>query len=82
MLIPQRRDKFWQCSYCEAEYPEKDKAQKCVASHNLILVPIAKEDLSRLLQFIFTHEEKLLSSSLIRIIQKYSYQSSATPLED
>ena len=82
MLTPQRRDKFWKCSYCEAEYPEKDKAQECVASHNLILVPIAKEDLSRLLQFIFTHEEKLLSPSLIRIIQKYSYQSLATSLED
>ena len=75
MITPIKDGKFWKCIYCEAEYPEEDMAQKCVASHFLILVPIGKEDLNRLIQFLFTGEEDLLTPSLVGTLQKYSYAS-------
>ncbi len=76
MLKPIKQGRFWRCAYCEAEHPEEDAAQKCVASHDLILVPISKEDLNRLIQFIYIQEPKLITSALVHTLQKYSQHSS------
>ena len=76
MLKPIKSGKFWRCTYCEAGFPEEDTAQECIASHDLILVPIAKNDLGRLIQFIYIQEPKLITSALMHTLQKYSQHSS------
>ena len=74
MFIISKRGK-WGCIYCNKFYDTQDKALECVDTHKLILVPIAKEDLNRLLTFIYIKDSKLLSSDLIRIIQRYNNES-------
>jgi len=54
----------WQCNYCGKEYPNVVKADQCRDDHDLIYVPFSRSDLTRLVQFILTKEERLLSSTL------------------
>lgn len=75
MLKPIKSGKFWRCAYCEAEYSDKNKAKDCIALHDLILVPISKKDLNRLIQFIYIQEANLITSSLVNTLQKYSQKS-------
>ena len=64
----------YMCLYCSREYDSEEKAFECIQKHELVLVPIAKKDLGRLNQFLYLKEDKLLTESLIRIIQKYTRQ--------
>lgn len=63
---------WYKCLYCSREYPKEEDAGKCVDTHELVLVPIARNDLGRLNQFLYLKEDKLLTESLVRTIQKYS----------
>lgn len=62
----------YKCLYCSKEYLEEDRARKCVEEHDLVLVPISRNDLGRLNQFFYLKEDKLLTESLVRIVQKYA----------
>ncbi len=65
-------EKIFFCFYCERERLKKEDAEQCVKSHELILVPIARNDLSRLQQFFYLKEEKLLTKSLINTVSRYA----------
>jgi hypothetical protein len=75
MLVIRTKNGY-RCGYCRKEYKERKEAVKCEEKHDLALVPIAKEDLNRLLLFIFRKDERLLSQNLIRILQKYNSRAS------
>lgn len=62
---------WYRCIYCSKEYDKEDTAKKCLDSHELVLLPISRTDLNRLNQFLYLREEKLLTESLVKIIQKY-----------
>lgn len=66
------KEKQYTCLYCNTPYSEKKKAEKCIKDHDIIYFPISRDDLNRLNNFIFTREDKLLSSSLIETIRKYA----------
>jgi hypothetical protein len=61
----------YQCGYCGKFYTNPIAAENCKDSHNLIYVPFTKEDLNRLINFIYSKEEKLLTETLITTLQKY-----------
>jgi len=60
------------CIYCGKTYPALRDKELCMASHDLIYVPITKEDLMRLNQFLVTGEKKLLTKTLLRTITNYA----------
>lgn len=70
-LKTRKDEKFFLCLYCEKERLKKEDAESCVESHELILVPIARNDLSRLQQFFYLKDDKLLTKSLINTVSKY-----------
>lgn len=64
----------FKCIYCDILYSDEAKAHTCVKNHELIYLPISKNDLSRLNQFFFIGDNELLTESLVRIVQKYVKQ--------
>jgi len=67
---------FYQCLYCKKEFDKIERAQACVDSHELILVPIAKTDLDRLNKFLYLKDDKLLTQELVSIISRYRTRGS------
>lgn len=63
-----RKDGKYQCMYCQKIFPSYQLADQCRDSHDLIYIAISKEDLNRLNLFIRTHEDELLTETLIRSI--------------
>ncbi len=51
----------WICSYCKKEYDQATDADTCRESHNLVYIALAQDDLNRLIQYIFTKDERLLN---------------------
>jgi len=61
----------YQCGYCKKFYTNPTDADNCKESHDLIYVALSKEDLSRLIMFLYSKEDKLLTGSLVETLQKY-----------
>jgi hypothetical protein len=66
-----RNGKFY-CGYCDKEWPTSQKADFCWERHDLILIPFLREDLSRLIQFLYLKNSDLLTESLVRTLNKYN----------
>ena len=69
MAIQQRG--MWLCGYCGKPYTDPVKADNCRDSHELIYIPLTKTDLNRLLQFLYTKNDELLTESLVNTLQTY-----------
>ena len=64
----------WKCSICGKIYNRDIMAVSCEKGHDLITIQIKRDDLFRLVQFLYTRDEELLSESLIKTLTKYSKQ--------
>lgn len=69
MAIKTKQNKY-KCSYCEREYVDPTKADLCRDGHDLVYVQMSRGDVNRLLQFIFTRDDSVLSSTAVRSLQK------------
>lgn len=67
----QIRPGIWGCSYCQKTYTNATEADACRETHELIYVPLTKTDLNRLLNFIWSKNEKYLTKSLMDTLSKY-----------
>lgn len=69
----EKLDEFsYKCGVCGRLYEKRDGALKCEQDHDIVYVKFKREDLFRLLQFIMTKDETLLSKSLISTLNKYN----------
>lgn len=59
------------CYYCNKLYSTEQKARECENTHDIVFVPIFREDLNRLINFIATGDKNLLSERLSRTLFKY-----------
>lgn len=59
------------CFYCGQLYATEEKARACENSHDVVFVPILREDLNRLVNFIATGERGLLTERLSRTLFRY-----------
>jgi len=62
------------CFYCQKYYENPDNARKCEKGHDVIYVPILREDLNRLLNFIATGDRQLLNERLSRTLFRYAHR--------
>jgi hypothetical protein len=62
----------YKCSICGKFFPRDTLALSCEQEHDVIFVPLIREDLFKLLQFIITRDDELLSESLMNTLRKYS----------
>jgi len=71
--MPIRHDfNFWECKYCHKDYKLELMALGCEQSHEIIYLPIRKDDLQRLIQFIYMKDERLLTPTLLETLMPYS----------
>lgn len=62
------------CGYCKKEFVGRDAmadAENCKDSHNLIYLQLSKEDLQRLLTFIYTKDDAVLGETIVERLQSY-----------
>jgi hypothetical protein len=64
--------KEWRCKYCNVSYYNELSAKGCESNHEVVLIEIYREDLMRLMQFLYTKDETLLTDRLIKTLRKYS----------
>jgi len=61
------------CFYCGKYYENPANARKCENEHDVIFVPMLREDLNRLLNFIATGDRDLLTERLSRTLFRYAH---------
>jgi hypothetical protein len=62
------------CAYCKKNFKGLNALQEAENhkdSHNLIYLAISQEDLNNLVNFVFTHDERLLKNNIVDRLQKY-----------
>lgn len=59
------------CFYCDKYFTNPEKARECELTHDVLFVPILREDLNRLLNFIATGDRKLLTERLSKVLFRY-----------
>lgn len=59
------------CGYCGKEFTDPIDCENHKETHNLIYLPLSQEDLHRLLQFIYSKEDGLITETLLSNLQKY-----------
>jgi hypothetical protein len=59
------------CGYCGKSYADAAKADFCRESHDLIYVPLTKADLNRLILFLNTKDDEVLTRTLVDTLQRY-----------
>jgi hypothetical protein len=63
----------WKCKFCSMTYKLETMALACEQAHEVVFVPIYREDLQRLMQFILTKDERLITERLGQTLSKYSH---------
>ncbi len=71
-LKTEKDETIFFCFDCEKERLKEEDAERCIKENELVLVPIARNDLGRLQQFFYLKEDKLLTEPLINIIKRYA----------
>lgn len=66
-----KTSKGYKCGYCGKLFVTSPEADKHKESHSLIYIALSKDDLNRLVNFIYLREEKLLTDTLVTTLQKY-----------
>ena len=59
------------CFYCGKYFKEEKKARECENKHDVVYVPMLREDLNRLVNFIATGDRNLLTERLSKVLFKY-----------
>lgn len=60
------------CFYCQKYFDDPAKARACENEHDVVYVPILREDLNRLINFIATGDRNLLSERLSKTLFRYT----------
>jgi hypothetical protein len=64
----------WKCKHCHKPHHNELSAKGCELSHEVVLIEVYREDLQRLMQFLYTKDEQLLTDRLIKTLRKYTTQ--------
>jgi hypothetical protein len=62
------------CFYCSKYYENPADARVCENNHDVVYIPMLKEDLNRLINFIATGERQLLTERLSRTLFRYAHK--------
>ncbi len=69
--VIQPKNKY-QCKHCGRTYDTLGDAKNCETSHDIVYVPIERQDLKRLLIFLQTGDSSILSMTLLRTLSRYN----------
>lgn len=80
-MIIKKKSGF-QCSYCRSTYKEEGLAEACWDGHGIIYLPIAKDDLNKLLNFIYVGNRTVLSENLLEVIGRYNAHAAIRRMDE
>ena len=69
------RDGMFACSVCGEKYSSPQHADACRDAHNLLYIPMTKDELNLLLNSIYIGNFSILPVSLIETLKKYARQA-------
>lgn len=64
----------WKCNTCGLVYQREPYAYGCEQSHDTIYIKLHRDDLQRLIQFLYTGDTELISKRLMKTLLKYNTQ--------
>lgn len=64
-------DGRYKCSWCNKVYPDPTKADTCRDKHDIVYVPMLRSDVNRLMMFIHTKDEELITSTILISLTKF-----------
>jgi len=76
--MPEATKTTFKCELCGKKFTHIDPkvaenmARECEQSHDLVLIQLLRSDLNRLLQFIATKEDKLITKTLRQTLRTYA----------
>ncbi len=70
MAIKNETGKY-KCSYCDKLYDDPTQADTCREGHNLIYVPLTRDDINSLIAFLYTKNEKHLKETAVKQLLKF-----------
>jgi hypothetical protein len=59
-------DTSYKCAVCGELYRSEGGAQACVESHNTVYIKFTREELFKLIQFIYTKDSSLIPEDLMK----------------
>ena len=62
------------CMICSKEYETLRERDKCVESHDIVYIPLTREELNRLTNFIMIGERQLLTEELVKKLFKFAHK--------
>ena len=70
MSIKTKEGKY-QCFYCLKEYNRPEEADSCREEHDIVYLPLSRSDVSKLLNYMFIPDPKILDGTRIaEILQR------------
>lgn len=71
--VKQKDGKYkYKCSWCDKVFPSAVEADAHRdQDHELVYVQMLRSDVSRLLQFIFTHNDRLITDTMLKSLRNY-----------
>lgn len=75
--MPREVKHTFKCDICDKEYSSRSSeeakrlAEKCEKSHDIVYIPLLKEDVRRLWMFLVSKNEDVLTKSLVDTLAKY-----------
>jgi hypothetical protein len=69
--MPKKTKHGWECNICGELHRLEPWALSCEQGHEMILVKFKQDDLFKLIQFIYTKDDDLLTESLVKTLMKY-----------
>jgi hypothetical protein len=68
----------WKCTFCSKFYSREDEATHCERNHGIVYVAFFKSDLRKLVEYMYTKDEALLTDTLLNAIFSYKEQMVGT----
>jgi hypothetical protein len=72
----------YQCGYCKKFFTDPIECDSHKETHKLIYLALSQEDLNRLVQFIYSKDDRILGGDLVDRLQSYLKGSFITEIED
>ena len=71
----------YECGYCKKFFSDPVECDSHKETHKLIYLALSQEDLNRLIQFIYSKDDRVLGDSIVNRLQSYLRGSLSQGLE-
>lgn len=63
---------LFECEHCGSRHPDLQTATNCEINHDIIYMPIPREDIKRLWAFVVTGNPEHITDRIQKLLRKYN----------